>query len=124
MKKEIKVQNAPAAIGPYSQGIAAGNTVYVSGQLPINPATGKAPEGIAAQTEQSLKNISAILAGEGMTLENVVKTTVLMADMNDFSAMNEVYGKYFHAPYPSRSAVQVAKLPTGAPIEIECIAVK
>lgn len=114
----------PAAIGPYSQGIAAGQTVYVSGQLPIDPATGAIPEGIAAQTAQSLKNIQAILAEQGMTLADVVKTTVFLADMNDFAQMNKVYGEYFAQPFPARSAVQVAKLPKGAPLEIECIAVK
>ena len=124
MKTEIRVPNAPAAIGPYSQGIAAGEMVFVSGQLPIDPATGKMPEGIAAQAEQSLKIVSAILAAQGMTLDNVVKTTVFLADLADFAGMNEVYGKFFKAPYPSRSAFQVAKLPLGAPLEIECIAVK
>ena len=124
LKAQIKTDAAPAAIGPYSQGIDAGNTVYVSGQLPIDASTGKMPEGIAAQTEQSLKNISAILAEQGMSLDNVVKTTVFLANMEDFAAMNEVYGKYFHAPFPCRSAFQVAKLPLGAPLEIECIAVK
>jgi 2-iminobutanoate/2-iminopropanoate deaminase len=124
MKTEIRVPDAPAAIGPYSQGIAAGEMVFVSGQLPIDPATGKMPEGIAAQAEQSLKNVSAILAAQGMTLDNVVKTTVFLADLADFAGMNEVYGKFFKAPYPSRSAFQVAKLPLGAPLEIECIAVK
>ena len=114
----------PAAIGPYSQGIAAGQTVYVSGQLPIDPATGAIPKGIAAQTAQSLKNIQAILAEQGMTLADVVKTTVFLADMNDFAEMNKVYGEYFAQPFPARSAVQVAKLPKGAPLEIECIAVK
>ena len=116
--------NAPAAIGPYSQGIAAGQTVYVSGQLPIDPATGLIPEGIAAQTAQSLKNIQAILAQQEMTLANVVKTTVFLADINDFAEMNKVYGEYFAQPYPARSAVQVGKLPKDAPLEIECIAVK
>ena len=105
-------------------GIAAGQTVYVSGQLPIDPATGAIPEGIAAQTAQSLKNIQAILAEQGMTLADVVKTTVFLADMNDFAEMNKVYGEYFAQPFPARSAVQVAKLPKGAPLEIECIAVK
>ena len=124
MKTEIRVPDAPAAIGPYSQGIAAGEMVFVSGQLPIDPATGKMPEGIAAQAEQSLKTVSAILAAQGMTLDNVVKTTVFLADLADFAGMNEVYGKFFKAPYPSRSAFQVAKLPLGAPLEIECIAVK
>ena len=98
--------------------------VYVSGQLPIDPATGAIPEGIAAQTAQSLKNIQAILAEQGMTLADVVKTTVFLADMNDFAEMNKVYGEYFAQPFPARSAVQVAKLPKGAPLEIECIAVK
>lgn len=124
MKQQIKTVSAPAAIGPYSQGIAAGETVYVSGQLPLDRETGEIPEGIAAQTEQSLKNLAAILAEQGMTLDNVVKTTVFMADLNDFAEMNEVYGKYFHEPFPSRSAIQVAKLPLNAPLEIECIAVK
>ena len=117
MKQALATAQAPAAIGPYSQGIAAGQTVYVSGQLPIDPATGAIPEGIAAQTAQSLKNIQA-------TLADVVKTTVFLADMNDFAEMNKVYGEYFAQPFPARSAVQVAKLPKGAPLEIECIAVK
>ena len=124
MKQALATAQAPAAIGPCSQGIAAGQTVYVSGQLPIDPATGAIPEGIAAQTAQSLKNIQAILAEQGMTLADVVKTTVFLADMNDFAEMNKVYGEYFAQPFPARSAVQVAKLPKGAPLEIECIAVK
>ncbi|MBQ8648104.1 MAG: RidA family protein [Oscillospiraceae bacterium] len=124
MKQPISTPNAPAAIGPYSQGIAAGSTVYVSGQLPIDPATGTMPEGIQAQTAQALKNITNILAEQGMTLDNVVKTTVFLADLADFVPMNEVYGQFFSQPYPARSAVQVAKLPKDAPIEIECIAVK
>ena len=118
MKQALATAQAPAAIGPYSQGIAAGQTVY------IDPATGAIPEGIAAQTAQSLKNIQAILAEQGMTLADVVKTTVFLADMNDFAEMNKVYGEYFAQPFPARSAVQVAKLPKGAPLEIECIAVK
>ena len=124
MKQPISTANAPAAIGPYSQGIAAGSTVYVSGQLPIDPATGAMPEGIQAQTAQALKNITNILAEQGMTLDNVVKTTVFLADLADFVPMNEVYGQFFSQPYPARSAVQVAKLPKDAPIEIESIAVK
>ena len=127
MKQPVVTCKAPSAIGPYSQGIytsSSSASVYVSGQLPIDPATGKIPEGIAAQTEQSLKNIAAILESQGMTLANVVKTTVLMANLEDFSGMNEVYGKYFSEPFPARSAFQVAKLPLGAPIEIECVAVK
>lgn len=124
MKQVLATDQAPAAIGPYSQGIAAGETVYVSGQLPLDPATGAFPEGIAAQTAQSLKNIQAILAQQGMTLANVVKTTVFLANINDFAEMNKVYGEFFTQPYPARSAVQVAKLPKDAPLEIECIAVK
>ena len=124
MKQVLATEQAPAAIGPYSQGIAAGETVYVSGQLPLDPATGAFPEGIAAQTAQSLKNIQAILAQQGMTLANVVKTTVFLADINDFAEMNKVYGEFFTQPYTARSAVQVAKLPKDAPLEIECIAVK
>ena len=124
MKQVLATEQAPAAIGPYSQGIAAGETVYVSGQLPLDPATGAFPEGIAAQTAQSLKNIQAILAQQGMTLANVVKTTVFLADINDFAEMNKVYGEFFTQPYPARSAVQVAKLPKDAPLESECIAVK
>jgi len=108
MKQVIVTPNAPAAIGPYSQGIAAGQTVYVSGQLPIDPATGLIPEGIAAQTAQSLKNIQAILAQQEMTLANVVKTTVFLADINDFAEMNKVYGEYFAQPYPARSALHGA----------------
>ena len=124
MKQVLATEQAPAAIGPYSQGIAAGETGYVSGQLPLDPATGAFPEGIAAQTAQSLKNIQAILAQQGMTLANVVKTTVFLADINDFAEMNKVYGEFFTQPYPARSAVQVAKLPKDAPLEIECIAVQ
>jgi len=104
MKQALATAQAPAAIGPYSQGIAAGQTVYVSGQLPIDPATGAIPEGIAAQTAQSLKNIQAILAEQGMTLADVVKTTVFLADMNDFAEMNKVYGEYFAQPFPARRA--------------------
>lgn len=124
MKQPLATSNAPAAIGPYSQGIVAGNTVYVSGQIPIDPATGRIPEGIEAQTAQCLNNITAILAQNGMTLDNVVKTTVFLADLNDFVPMNNVYAQFFREPYPARSAVQVAKIPKGAPVEIECIAVK
>ena len=122
MKQVIVTPNAPAAIGPYSQGIAAGQTVYVSGQLPIDPATGLIPEGIAAQTAQSLKNIQAILAQQEMTLANVVKTTVFITDMGTFAAVNEVYKKYFTAPCPARSCVEVSKLPLGAQVEVEAIA--
>ena len=125
MKQVLATEQAPAAIGPYSQGIAAGETVYVSGQLPLDPATGAFPEGIAAQTAQSLKNIQAILAQQGMTLANVVKTTVFLTDMNDFGKINPIYASYFEeGNYPARSCIAVAALPLGGLIEMEVIAVK
>lgn len=121
----IHTENAPAAIGPYSQAIQAGNTVYVSGQLPIDPATGAfAGADIAAQTRQSLTNIRSILAGAGYSMTDVVKTTVLLADIADFAAMNAVYAEFFAAPFPARAAFQVAALPKNALVEIECVAVK
>ncbi|MCR4892130.1 MAG: RidA family protein [Lachnospiraceae bacterium] len=125
MKKELKTEMAPAAIGPYSQGIEAGDTVYVSGQIPINPATGEFPsEDIREQTRQSLKNVGEILKAAGMDYSNVVKTTVLLADINDFAAMNEVYGEFFTEPYPARAAFQAAAIPKGAKVEIEAVAVR
>ena len=124
-KIAIHTDNAPAAIGPYSQAIQAGNTIYVSGQLPIDPATGAfAGEDIAAQTRQSLLNIKSILAAAGADMRNVVKTTVLLADIADFAAMNAVYAEFFTAPYPARAAFEVACLPKNALVEIECVAVK
>ena len=121
----IHTDNAPAAIGPYSQAIQAGNTIYVSGQLPIDPATGAfAGEDITAQTRQSLSNIKAILAAAGADMSNVVKTTVLLADIADFAAMNAVYAEFFTAPFPARAAFQAACLPKNAKVEIECVAVK
>lgn len=123
--KELSTKNAPAAIGPYSQGIEANGFVYVSGQLPINPATGEFAEGgIKAEARQSLANIRNILAEAGLTMGNVVKVTVLMTDIRDFAAVNEVYAEFFEAPYPARSAFAVAALPKGADIEIEAIAAK
>lgn len=125
MKQPIATAQAPAAIGPYSQAIEANGTLYVSGQLPINPATGEFAEGsIKELTAQSLTNMSHILEEAGMTLANVVKTTVFLADMADFAEMNEVYAQFFTAPFPARSAVAVKTLPKGARVEIECIAVK
>ena len=125
MKKAISTEKAPAAIGPYSQAIEVNGFVYASGQLPIDPATGQFPEGgIKEQTRQSILNAQAILEAEGLTLANVVKTTVFLADMDDFAAMNEVYASFFQAPYPARSAVAVKTLPKGAMVEIECIAAK
>ena len=123
--KALSTTAAPAAIGPYSQAIMAGDTVYVSGQLPINPSTGEFAEGsIKEQARQSLNNIKNILAEAGMTMQQVVKVTVLMTDMSDFAAVNEVYAEFFSAPYPARSAFAVAALPKGGAIEIEAVAVK
>ena len=122
--KAIIAENAPAAIGPYSAGIRAGSTVYVSGQLPADPATGSFPEGIEAQTRQSLNNLKAILEAEGLRMSNVVKTVIFLADINDFAAVNAVYAQAFTAPFPARSCVQVAAIPKGAKLEIECIAVR
>lgn len=123
--KALSTTAAPAAIGPYSQAVMAGDTVYVSGQLPINPATGEFAEGgIKDLARQSLNNIKNILAEAGMTMQQVVKFTVLMTDMADFAAVNEVYAEFFTAPYPARSAFAVAALPKGGAIEIEAIAVK
>ena len=125
MNSAVHTPNAPAAIGPYSQAIVAGNTVYVSGQLPIDPATGLfAGDDIAAQTRQSLTNLKSILNEAGADLCDVVKTTVYLANIADFAAMNEVYATFFTAPYPARAAFEVACLPKNALVEIECIAVK
>jgi len=122
--KQINTEKAPAAIGPYSQAIrSAAGLVFVSGQLPIDPATGSFPEGgVEAQTRQSLTNARAILREAGLDLCNVVKTTVFLADMGDFAAMNGVYSEFFQAPFPARSAVAVKTLPKGVLVEVECIA--
>ena len=124
MKQQvISTTKAPAAIGPYSQAIRVGNLVYTSGQIPIDPATGALVEGgIKEQTRQSLLNVQAILAEAGLSLSDVVKTTVFMADMNDFAEMNSVYAEFFAQPYPARSAVAVKSLPKGALVEIEVVA--
>ena len=122
MKKNISTEKAPSAIGPYSQGIKAGNLVITSGQLPLDPATGAFPEGIEAQTRQSLTNCKAVLEAAGATMADVIKTTVFLSDMNDFAAMNGVYATFFEGACPARSAVQVARLPKDAMVEIECIA--
>ena len=125
MKKTLSTSAAPAAIGPYSQGIDCGSVVFTSGQLPIDPATGDfAGGGVAGQTRQSLENIRAILAQAGLGMENIVKTTVFLKDMNDFAAMNEAYAAFFPADPPARSAVEVARLPKDALVEIEAIAVR
>ena len=123
-KTALHTDNAPAAIGPYSQAIKAGNTIYVSGQLPIDPKTGEfAGPDIESQTHQSLTNIKSILESCGAGMGNVVKTTVLLADIADFAAMNGVYAEFFEAPFPARAAFQVAALPKAARVEIEVVAV-
>lgn len=123
--EQITASGAPAAIGPYSQAIEVNGFVYASGQLPINPATGSFPEGgVQEQTRQSLENVKAILGEAGLTLANVVKTTVYLADMGDFAAMNGIYSEYFGEPYPARSAVAVKALPKGALVEVEVIAAR
>jgi len=125
MKKVISTAQAPAAIGPYSQAIEANGTLYISGQIPIDPATGKLVEGdIQAQAHQVLKNIGAILNATGYSYADVVKSTCLLANMDDFKAMNEVYSQYYTENPPARAAYQVVKLPLGALIEIETLAVK
>ena len=122
-KTVISTSNAPGAIGPYSQGWVVGDFVYTSGQIPVNPANGEVPAGIAAQAEQSCKNVAAILEAAGTTLESVIKTTCFLADMGDFAAFNEVYAKYFTSK-PARSCVAVKDLPKGVLCEIEAVAVK
>lgn len=122
MKKVVSSESAPGAIGPYSQSICAGGLLFVSGQLPINGATGDMAEGIEAQTRQSLENVCHILKAAGLTTDNVVKTTVFLADMSLFAAMNKVYSTFFQTECPARSAVAVKALPKDALVEIECIA--
>lgn len=124
MNQKLESAQAPAAIGPYSQAIAAGSTVYTSGMLGIDPATGSLVEGVAAQAEMALKNLEAVLRESGMTTADVVKTTVFLADMGDFAAINEIYARHFPVPCPARSCVQVAALPKGGLFEIEAVAVK
>ena len=124
MKKIINTPNAPAAIGPYSQAVEANNTLYISGQLPVDPLTGAMPEGIEAQTRQCLQNVIAILEAANYSLSDVVKSVVLLTDMADFQAMNQVYATYYTENQPARVCYQVAKLPLGALVEIETIAVQ
>lgn len=124
MIKRISTDKAPAAIGPYSQALDTGNMLFISGQIPINPATGTMPESVEEQAKQVLTNITNILAEAGLTMANVVKTSVFLSDLNDFAAVNEVYASFFAEPYPARSCVQVAAIPKGAKVEIETIAVK
>lgn len=124
MKKIISTPDAPKAVGPYSQAVEAAGTLYISGQIPIDPATGKLVEGIEAQAEQVLKNVGAILNAAGYTYDDVVKTTVLLEDIADFGTVNAVYAKYYTKDMPARACFQVAKLPMGAKVEIETVAVK
>ena len=124
MNKAITTKQAPAAIGPYSQAVQGGGTIYVSGQLPIDPSSGAFPgDGIRAQTRQSLRNIRSILEAAGTDMGHVVKTTVLLQDIADFAAMNDVYAEFFEEPFPARAAFQAAALPKGALVEIEAVAV-
>ena len=121
MKETIKAKNAPAAIGPYSHAVVAGNLMFLSGQIAINPETGEMPAGVQAQTAQAIANIKAILAEKGATLDNVVKTTVYLAEMSLFGEMNEIYAQHFTEPFPARSAIAVKELPKSALVEIEVI---
>lgn len=122
MKEAIKAAGAPAAIGPYSHAVVAGNMMFLSGQIAINPETGEMPAGIQAQTKQAIENIKAILSAKGATLDNVVKTTVYLAEMSLFGEMNEVYASEFSEPFPARSAIAIKELPKQALVEIEVIA--
>lgn len=125
MKKLIiNSENAPKAVGPYSQAVEANGFIFISGQLPVNPATGKVPEGIEAQTEQVLKNLGEILKKANLDFTNVLKTTCLLSDMENFKPMNEVYARYFTSEMPARAAFGVVKLPLGVLVEIECIAAR
>ena len=120
--KEIKTNNAPMAIGPYSQAIVTNNMVFTSGQIPVNPVTGEIPKTIEEQANQVFTNLKNLLEASGTSIEKVLKTTVFIKDMNDFAAVNEIYANYFTAPYPARSCVEVARLPKDVLIEVEAIA--
>ena len=122
--KAVTTSSAPAAVGPYSQAIDTGALVFISGQLPIDPATSAIPDGAVAQAEQAFANIRAILEAAGLGLANVVKTTVFLADLADFAAVNDAYARAFRAPFPARSCVQVAAIPQGARLEVEAIAAR
>ena len=125
MRKEIlSTENAPAAVGPYSQAIKLDNLIFTSGQLPIDPKTGEMPDSVEEQTSQALENIAAILEEAGSSLDNAIKLTVFLTDIDDFAAMNEVYAGFFESDPPARSAFEVVALPKGAKVEIECIAYK
>ena len=117
--KEVKTNNAPAAIGPYSQAIISGNTVFASGQIPVNPANGEIPEGVEAQANQAFTNVKNLLEAAGTSIDKVIKTTVFIQNMDDFGKINEIYASYFTEPFPARSCVEVAKLPKGVLLEVE-----
>lgn len=124
MKKVISTDKAPAAIGPYSQAIEVNNMVYTSGVIPVNPATGEIPEGAKAQAEQAFSNLTNLVEAAGSSMDRVVKTTVFIKEMNDFGTINEVYERFFPAPFPARSCVEVARLPKDVLLEIEAVALK
>lgn len=124
MKVKIESGNAPKAIGPYSQAVLVGDTLYVSGNIPVNPATGDVADGIVNQSKQVFENMKAVLNEAGMGFENVVKTTAFLTDLSNFATFNEIYASYFVAPYPARSCVEVSKLPKNVLVEVECIAKK
>lgn len=125
MKKAVVSQKAPSAIGPYSQAVKAGSCIFTSGQIPIDPSTGELAEGdIESLTRRALENLKAVLEAGGFSLEEVVKTTVFITDMEDFATVNRIYSEYFEEPYPARSCIQAAKLPKNAPVEIEAVAFK
>lgn len=124
MKKTVTAPNAPTAIGPYSHAVTTDNLVFTSGQLGIDPATGKLPEGVEAQARQALENLKAVLTAAGASLQTVVKTTVFVKNMSDFKAVNAIYAEYFPQDCPARSCVEVAALPAGGLVEVEAIAVK
>lgn len=124
MKVKIESGNAPKAIGPYSQAVLVNDTLYVSGNIPVNPATGDVADGIVNQSKQVFENMKAVLNEAGMGFENVVKTTAFLTDLSNFATFNEIYASYFVAPYPARSCVEVSKLPKNVLVEVECIAKK
>lgn len=124
MKVKIESGNAPKAIGPYSQAVLVDDTLYVSGNIPVNPATGDVEDGIVNQSKQVFENMRAVLNEAGMGFENVVKTTAFLTDLSNFATFNEIYASYFVAPYPARSCVEVSKLPKNVLVEVECIAKK
>ena len=119
--KQISTTNAPAAIGPYSQAIISGGLLYCSGQIPVEPATGIVPDGVRAQAEQAFTNLKNLIAAAGASIDNTIKTTVFIKDMNDFAVINEIYAKYFTAPFPARSCVEVARLPKDVLLEVEAV---